>query len=350
MVYTPTSRQDADEVLDDVLDAFDLTTIEESDTKRLPEHARRSANYMFTIAVCCTYMAPVMIAMHLGWDKDVEYWIGATGLWAGLLPIFFVCAYFYNLRELPKGAPSIFCLLLVTLVPCVFFAVLGGMYRTSATYLYGQLKSEDCVGGGFFDQKPRLQESYDMAQTIYSKCVHRILEENDFQPLPRRPTLWDCEEYTNIHDGKAGASGEMVKLLWEYFPTVMEAEQEEAERVLEPWQGYPLKDARTTTQAPETYARLQTTRVDWDYLAWVEVNHLCAGVCSPGPMLWTSFDRAGRDEPGKCAPYLALKFLVVEFNATIIMMTPLIMLLLALPVLGMLRTAATTAGKTAGIV
>mmetsp|Transcript_75979 Transcript_75979/g.180728 ORF Transcript_75979/g.180728 Transcript_75979/m.180728 type:complete len:355 (+) Transcript_75979:83-1147(+) len=337
---------DEEEVLDEVLDAFDFTSLEESDTRKLPENARRSANYMFTIAVCCTYMAPVMIAIHLGSDKDVQYWIGDTGLWASVLPIFFVAAYFYNLRELPRGAPSAFCLLLVTLIPCVFFAVVGGMYKTSATYLYGQLKAEDCVGGGYFDQKPKLHQSYLLAKDIYARCAHRIFEENDFQPLPRQPTLWDCEEFTTVYDGTSMGDEGMATFLWKYFPTFMEAEEEVA-TAMEPWQGYPLKDGSgpKSEHAPEAIERMLATRADWEYLAWIEINHLCGGVCEAGPMLWTSFDKAGRQEPGKCAPYLALKFLVVEFEATMIMWTPFIMLLCSLPVLGMLRSAATKSGK-----
>merc|ERR1719276_33412 len=64
----------------------------------------------------------------------------------------------------------------VVVLPAVFFCLLGGYYMSQGSYLYGQLKSDDCSGGGFLPQKRELQEAYDAALKLYSGCMIRTAE------------------------------------------------------------------------------------------------------------------------------------------------------------------------------
>merc|ERR1712216_740458 len=89
---------------------------------------------------------------------------------------------------------------------------------------------------------------------------------------------------------------------------------------IEAWKGYPLR--HHLKKAPHAYSS------EWKYLASVERNQLCGGFCEPGPMLWTSIEETGR-QGGKCAPYVAIKMLVIAHEGGVVMMMGFIILVIA---------------------
>jgi len=318
---------------------------------------RRSLAYVYTMVMLCIFAAPTILCIQLGFDPDVRFWIGRWGLLAFLVPPFFFLSFLFHVRMILLGRLSKRFFIWVVCLPAVFFCLLGGYYMSQGSYLYGQLKSDDCSGGGFLPQKRELQGAYDAALKIYSGCITRLYDQNGGVTLPFRPTLQSCEEWQQLH----------AKPAWNLSIAMNDPRHYNvrgAHNKHEPWTPYAVS---TSTASPDEWSPQQVAqdaeaslegasgevaghqpgrrdlahishpadkaindhivRPEWTYLASVEANHVCGGFCKSGPMLWTSYDQTGR-YGGKCSPFVAQKFLTVNHHGVVILWVELATILI----------------------
>lgn len=270
----------------------------------------RTVALTFTVACFCGFGAPIILSVQMGMDPDVGYWIGRYGLFAALMPIFFIAQHFAHLYFIEKRRLNRKFLLAVVLFPGAFFCIVGGCYMSEASFYYESLKSEDCSGGGLIPEKAKLQEDYDQAEAMYSRCKQAFLEENNNVPLTRHVTLPMCEEYQQVFheaDSRAGS-----------------------DKGLKPWHGYPLKGQESLLPKMPTSAEfMRQHRSGWNYLATVETNHMCGGFCERGPMLWADMSIPEK-HMSSCAPFIALKFQVIAFQGEMLLFVNLGICLCAL--------------------
>jgi hypothetical protein len=268
----------------------------------------------FTLAICCLFAAPTIIAWQLGGDPDVQFWIGSEGRYAAFAPVFFLMTYFFHLHCIGQGAPPRRLFIFPILVPAMLFCMLGAYYVIHSGYLHDQLSASDCSGsGGFLREKKNLQAAYSQALGMYNTCVERLVNENGGNALPFQPTLQSCAEW------------ELVNKAPEQTPKAYTEPKEEAEHL--PWHAYPIgKDATTVVDDEnESMKRLEhdpEVIAQWSYLADVEATHVCGGFCRGGPALWNHFDTLGR-LGGPCANFIGHKFEIVRYHGLLILWTNL---------------------------
>lgn len=290
----------------------------------------RTLVYSYFFAIFCLFAPPTILCLQFGVDADVVFWIGRWSLLALLVPIFIFVMFIVHLLMIARGTPHKRIFLWTVAVPAVFFCVMGGIFMNRGNYLYGQLKSNDCSGGGFLPEKMNLQTAYDEAQAIYGACVNRLYNDNRRQSLPFRPTLWGCEEWGSWQTGQDGPSnGRQVG----DYGSDMNSERSEEDRSQTRRRRYTsgddsAVDFRAARQTPEAESDDGAVQRQMGYLASVESDHVCGGWCKPGPMLWTSYSEVGR-AGGKCSSYVAQKFLIVSHQGTVILFVELLTVILA---------------------
>mmetsp|Transcript_50746 Transcript_50746/g.134083 ORF Transcript_50746/g.134083 Transcript_50746/m.134083 type:complete len:325 (-) Transcript_50746:42-1016(-) len=235
--------------------------------------SRQSFAYMFTVAVLCLYSGPVVLALQLGLDPDVAYWIGRYGQIAGLIPIYILMMHLVILGQFAgeekRCKKSIFAWTAV--LPAVLLAVSGGLYMTSGRYWAGTLISEEC-SATYGAQKAELQKAYSEALGMYQDCRQNMVAANGGMEPRWRPTLQSCAEWARLAPADEG----------------------------EAWRPYSARSSEA----------VRSFRKEFEYLASVEANHVCGGFCQPGPMLWNDYDVIGK-QGTRCSPMVGNKFQII---------------------------------------
>lgn len=235
--------------------------------------ACRTVAYFATLVQLCLSAAPMILSVQLGFDPDVEYWIGRIGRWALVVPVYTMLLHVVHVWQITHGRQnrSVFIFMVI---PMVLLCFTGYWYMSPSANIQAQLFSEDCTGR-WLPGKLRLQQAYEEAHAVYLACTQRILGENGTASSFRQPTLQSCEEWAS-HANATDHRGGTVP------------------------QG--MSEGRM---------------LDFNYLAYIEANHVCGGFCHPGPALWNAYGELGR-AGGKCAPLVAGKFSVVRGRAELV--------------------------------
>lgn len=270
---------------------------EPDDTKRW-HNVRTWIAYMFTTVCSIIFAAPTIISLQLGTDVDAAFWIGQWGLLALAVPIFLVGQHFYHLWMLgARNRRRRYIFVIVPVVPSVLFMIIGGTYMSMGRHLYGQLGSSDCTSNGPLAAKFWMQEAYEEAHAAYKQCLTRLQTENLGYPVRRHPNLQSCDEWPQLLEGQ---------------------------KTLTPWKGYEVSPGTLRAHQPSNSHR-------WQYLANVEINHLCGGFCKEGPSLFASYDMTGR-HGGACFQFVAFRFLSITHWGIVLFSIGLTVLVLAIPI------------------
>jgi hypothetical protein len=278
-------------------------------------NVRHFMAYMFTLTAFVILAAPTIISIQLGMDVDASFWIGRWGLCALFVPFFLVYQHFYHLWMLnDRRRRRRYIFIVVPCVPAVLFMIIGGTYMSFSRHLYGQLKSEDCSATSPTPAKFWMQEAYDEAHVAYGQCLVRLQKENQGQPLRRHPNLQSCSEWTELTSDLKGVV---------------------------PWKGYQISPGTLRQHNPSNDHR-------WQYLADIEINHLCGGFCTPGPSLFVSYDLTGR-QGGACAQYVAFRFLGIMHWGIVIFSIGLLVLVLSIPTYVASRSLLTNLGYKSAV-
>jgi len=276
--------------------------VSKTESAQKQTRVRRFLAYMFTISNFVLMSAPTIISIKLGMDVDASFWIGRYGLLAVAVPIFIIVQHLYHLMMIdhtPSRRRYIF--LVVPVVPAVLFMVIGGIYMSESRYLYGQLRSDDCAVNSAMPEKFAMENAYVQAREAYDQCRARLLKQNMGQPLRRHPNLQSCSEWDELLEGST--------------------------KGVQPWKG----------QGISSYSDQLTLRRHnpghehrWQYLADVELNHMCGGFCEAGPTLFVSYASTGR-QGTSCSQVVAFKFLAIWHWATVVFAIGLVTLVLCIP-------------------
>jgi len=275
----------------------------------------------FTLGCMLAFAAPTLITFQLGMDVDATYWIGRWGLLAVGIPIFILIQHAYHLWMIGhKNRMRRYIFIVVPVVPAVFYMVLGLTYFSVARHMYGQLKSADCdanASNTFGPAKALLQASYEEARTAYGQCLTRMQEENLGTPLQRHVTLQQCQEWDQmVYDEPVAVT---------------------------PFKGYKTSKGKIRVPAHST---LQEKR--WQYLANVELTHLCGGFCTPGQPLFANYDSTGR-YGGSCSQFVAHRMLTIMHWGQVIFTIGTAILVLSIVIYLNSRTLLTNIGYKSGI-
>mmetsp|Transcript_100893 Transcript_100893/g.260773 ORF Transcript_100893/g.260773 Transcript_100893/m.260773 type:complete len:313 (+) Transcript_100893:75-1013(+) len=249
------------------------------------QKGRQSFAYLFTVALLCLYSAPVVLALQLGLDPDAAFFVGRYGQGAYAIPFWLLAMHVVILTRFADdrkcGQRTFVC---AAVVPAILLASTGGLYMSSGHYWDAQIMSEDCSSFGS-PLKPRLEAAYQEALAMFSECEQRMVAGNGGRMPMWRPTLQGCQEWSRIAPESAGS----------------------------PWRPYAAKAAEANHQWER----------EFQYLASVEANHICGGFCTAGPMLWSDYDRVGR-QGGKCAPMVGLKMRRVSHQGLMLLVVSLV--------------------------
>jgi len=291
--------------------------VEEDYTKW--HNIRQFVAYMFTLTAFTVFAAPTIISIQLGMDNDAAFWIGQWGKVAIVVPIFLLGQHFYHIWMINnRRERRRYIFFIVPVIPAVLFMIIGGTYMSFARHLYGQLKSGDCTESGPTPGKFYVQRAYDEARAAYDQCLFRLQSDNLGQPLRRHPNLQSCNEWDDLL-------------------------QREGNTAITPWKGHKVSPGTLRQHIPYNNHR-------WQYLANVEINHVCGGFCTPGPSLFVSYDHSGR-QGGSCAQFIAFRFLSIMHWGTVLFTVGLIVILLAIPTYVMSRNFLNTMGyKSAAVI
>jgi len=288
--------------------------VEQEDYKKW-HNLRNFMAYMFTMVLFVLLSAPTIISIHLGMDNDSAFWIGRWGLVSLAVPVFLFGQHFYHLWMLQdRTRRRRYIFVIAPVVPAVLFMIIGGTYMSMARHLYGQLMSSDCNPTGTLPAKYWMQEAYEEAGAAYKQCVTRMEEENMGQELRRHPTLQSCEEWSKLMSQQQGVV---------------------------PWKGYKVTPGTLRQHNPSNDHR-------WQYLANVELNHLCGGFCKPGPPLFASYDLTGR-MGGACSQFVAFRFLSIMHWAIVIFSIGLTIVVLSIPTYLYMRPFLTNMGYKSAV-
>jgi len=287
----------------------------ENDDFRKWHNIRQFIAYMFTLTAFTVLAAPTIISIQLGMDVDASFWIGRWGLLAIAVPIFLLGQHFYHLWMLSNvNYRRRYIFIVVPILPAVLFMIIGGTYMSFARHLYGQLKSEDCSASSPIPAKFWMQQAYDEAHGAYDTCIKRLETENMGEPLRRHPNLQSCMEWEDLMADKSGVV---------------------------PWKGYKVSPGTLRQHNPSNEHR-------WQYLANVEVNHLCGGFCTPGPALFVSYDATGR-QGGSCSQFVAFRFLSIMHWGIVVFSLGLLVFVLSIPAYISSRSLLTNMGYKSGV-
>lgn len=237
---------------------------------------RQSFAYIFTVAMLSIYSGPVILALQLGVDPDVAYWIGRYGQLAAFVPLWIVMMHMVVMSQFTGEEKKCHkrILMATAVLPSVLLAATGGLYMSSSRWWSLRLINEDCNAHGVSEGKAELQEAYEVALGMYKECRQNLLEANGGVELRWRPTLQSCQEWARLSPVDESAKA---------------------------WKSY----SRKVAKADESF------HTQFEYLASVEANHVCGGFCQPGPMLWNDYDVIGK-QGSRCAPMLGTKFQVIH--------------------------------------
>lgn len=288
---------------------------EQDDDFKKWHNIRHFIAYMFTLTAFTILAAPTIISIQLGFDVDAGFWIGKWGYLAFFVPFFLVGQHFYHLWMLgDRTRRRRYIFIIVPVLPAVLFMIIGGTYMSFSRHLYGQLKSEDCRPDGPTPAKFWMQEAYDEAQAAYNQCLARLVKDNQGLPLRRHPNLQSCTEWDDLLANRKGVV---------------------------PWKGYKTSPGTLRQHNPSNDHR-------WQYLADVEVNHLCGGFCSPGPSLFVSYSQTGH-RGGSCAQFVAFRFLSIMHWGTVVFAMGLITVVLSIPTYVFSRSFLTNMGYKSAV-
>jgi len=278
-------------------------------------NVRQFIAYMFTLTAFTILAAPTIISIQLGLDVDAAFWIGKWGLCALFVPVFLIGQHFYHLWMLnDRKRRRRYIFIIVPVLPAVLFMVIGGTYMSTSRHLYGQLKAEDCSASSPVPAKFWMQNAYDEAHAAYDQCLVRLQKENFGHPLRRHPNLQSCTEWDALRENKKG---------------------------VEPWKGYKVSPGTLRQHNPSNEHR-------WQYLADVEINHLCGGFCKAGPSLFVSYDLVGR-RGGSCAQFVAFRFLSIMHWGIVVFSIGLLVLCLSIPTYIFSRSFLTNMGYKSAV-
>lgn len=279
---------------------------------------RQFTAYMFTLTAFTILAAPTIISIQLGLDVDAAFWIGRWGLIALFVPVFLLGQHFYHLWMINnRRERRRYIFFIVPVFPAVIFMIIGGTYMSFARNLYGQLKSDDCSLTGPTPSKYYMQAAYEQARASYDQCITRLRNDNLGAPLRRHPNLQSCVEWDEL--------------------VVHEDER------LTPWKGYKVQPGTLKQFNPSNIHR-------WQYLANIEINHVCGGFCKPGPSLFVSYDHSGR-QGGSCSQFVAFRFLSINHWGTVVFVIGLLIVLISIPTYVVARGFLNTMGyKSAAVI
>jgi len=288
----------------------------EKDNKKWND-VRQFTAYMFTLTAFTIFAAPTIISIQLGLDVDAGFWIGKWGLIALFVPVFLLGQHFYHLWMINNDRERRrYIFFLVPVLPAALFMIIGGVYMSFARGLYGQLNADDCTPSGPVPAKYWMQEAYDEARGAYDQCLTRLRNDNMGAPLRRHPNLQSCTEWTDLFETQ--------------------------DKRLTPWKGYKVSPGTLRQFNPSNIHR-------WQYLANVEINHICGGFCKPGPSLFVSYDHTGR-QGGSCMQFVAFRFLSIQHWGTVVFTIGLMIVLISIPTYVMSRGFLNTMGyKSAAV-
>lgn len=252
----------------------------------------------FSLVQFCAFASPFIISLEMACDPDVAFWIGEWGYLVFLVPVIIITQHilhFWMLRKPHRMQRSIF--IAVPVSCAVIVGIVGCIYYSMGRYFHGQLASHDCNEGSSVYAKYWLQQAYDEAYAVHQQCNSRLQAENGGMPLLRQPTLPGCEEWRDFLDARRGEkTGDRLG----------------------------IGPGGLKQFSAENFA------LQWEYLSWVEAEHICGGFCDIGPSLFVSSDLLGR-AGGACAHQVAFKFLSVSDNGFKILIIGLLIFALAVP-------------------
>jgi len=199
--------------------------------------------YIFTFCCVMAFMVPIWLTVHLGEDRNVQFFLGSYNRYAMLLPLVFVVGHMWHIQRRQPYKPAV---LLCLLVPSIVLMALNDATMTVASDMADQLFSTDC---DTFKEKRDLQRAWDAAYELYANCLQDTVK---LTPASKNLTMedaianyriQDCAEYSNHH-----------------------------------------------------YAN----KKEWEYLWYLEEEHECAGWCNFGHQIW-SFHKEPRDSCSNAA-------------------------------------------------
>jgi len=235
--------------------------------------ASRTVAYFCTLIQLALFAAPVMMSVQLANDPDAVYWIGRFGEWALLVPFYTLLLHLVHVNQIAANKQSGLIFVFMFL-PLVCLAITGSWYMVPAAKIQAGLFSAECSGRGL-ERKADLQRAYEQAFHVYNVCTERMRREQGLEGTFRHVSLPMCKEWF------ANAQGSNHSIIL-------------------PRNGYSSDRIR-----------------DFQYLASVELSHVCGGFCHAGPALWTGFGEHGR-EGSMCAPLVAAKFRSIKRHADMI--------------------------------
>lgn len=180
---------------------------------------------LFTAFCFTVFVTPIILCHHVGSDPQVLFWIGDYINWVLFLPVLFVWAHIYHMIV---RIPSKFVMVTCLIGSCVVILCLSQHVLVNAFDNANAFAARDCET---FPRKMELQRTWEAARTFYANCMSDVADELDitYESAVSAYRIEDCSDYT----------------------TQLE-------------------------QNP-----------DWEYLADLEEQHLCAGWCERGHAIWT---------------------------------------------------------------
>lgn len=271
--------------------------------KREEAGIKQGIAFFYTLGLFCVFAPGMIILVALGSDPDVGYWISHVGMLALLVPVIIVLQHLVHLRflKIDRPVPRAF-FLLAAAIPAVYYTGAGAWYMTGASYVYSGLDVNDCNA----ESSHRLQKAYGEALDLYHKCMLDLYQANGNQTVQERPSLQSCENW-----------------------------QEQKDKAHRNWKAFMMKN----------YVPGTVWTHEWYYLATMEANHLCAGFCQGGPVLWTPGIASVAESVG-CRKFVAVKMLVVWRQGMVAMVSGIFILLSAIGLFFLLKGSLTTLGYT----
>jgi len=225
---------------------------------------RRTVAIVFTFFIFCAYAPPTIMAIQMGIDPDVRFWIGSAALWTIAIPIILLIQHGIHLSMIENPAKVRLLMFWCAIFPGAWFAIIGGVYMNEADFYAYEMRSSSCES--MVQEKAELQAAYEDAQEIRETCVKRLTADNGGKPLPYFPVVTLCEEYQQQRNG--------------------------------------------------------TRKYEWNYLAKCEINHLCSGFCDGGKYLWSGVPGEGLP----CARHVGQKMLVAQHQALMLLVYGILMI------------------------
>lgn len=275
-------------------------------TRMEEHHSRHILAHFFTVGLLCLFGSPMIVAWNLGMDSDVAYWISAVGMFSLSIPLYVIIMHFVQLRALQNEKPlPKYVFLWIVLLPAIFFSIIGGIYYTQGKHYAADLSLLECAGDNLV-----LQKAYTTAQGLWNACVASELQKNGGKPLIDYPSIQSCPDFKSESNGGK-----------------------------QNWKGYDNREMTFGSAVGVPW------RVEWDYLAHLEVKYECASWCHAPeavfkPRLWSTAGAPA--EP--CQNFVAHKMLTVEYHGWNIMWFGLLTIIFSIVVFLLLKAGLSNLG------